>query len=476
VAGVSDVPINFATQSNPGRFNADGTARLINAYSEILGEEGKVLAPIYCTDGLRPFVTLPKKPVRGMFAIPRQALFVIAGDGVFQVGAGGSYNLIGNVPPTGIPYWGRNRRAVPQVGLTVDREYFLIEAGACRAVLDPDLPPPGSMTEIDGYFVFSIDDESAGRFFIAGPDDGENIGALNFGVAQSNPDKAVRVLKRKSELLVMGEASIEPWTNTGATAQLPFEPVAGAAMDRGILAPDTAVIVNEQLMWAAEDETVRAASGYGSQIVSHHGVATSIRREPDKSGMRAFAYTSRNNIFYVLSGSTFTWVYNATNQRWHERQSHGEKRWRVSCAARWFDEWYAGDFETGELYTIDPDYHREGARPIIWRIVSPISHSGGSRVQYQRLQAMIMPGVGIGDDDGDISDPHAMLRYSDDNGNSWSNEVLGRVGKRGETRTRVMFRRLGSADNQGRVIDLSMSAAVARAFMGARGRIRRLSR
>lgn len=62
-------------------------------------------------------------------------------------------------------------------------------------------------------------------------------------------------------------------------------------------------------------------------------------------------------------------------------------------------------------------------------------------------------------------DPQLMLRWSDDNGETWSNQLSASMGKVGEYRKRVIFRRLGQARE--RIFEISISDPVKRVITGA---------
>ncbi len=65
------------------------------------------------------------------------------------------------------------------------------------------------------------------------------------------------------------------------------------------------------------------------------------------------------------------------------------------------------------------------------------------------------------------SDPLVMMRFSDDNGFTWSNtrtESMGTVDQRAK---RVVFNRCGQTKEDGRIWEVSMSAPVVRGITGA---------
>ncbi len=60
---------------------------------------------------------------------------------------------------------------------------------------------------------------------------------------------------------------------------------------------------------------------------------------------------------------------------------------------------------------------------------------------FAQLQVEFTPGVGL--QTGQGSDPQAMLRFSDDGGFTWSNEIWRSLGAVGEYLTRAVWRSLG---------------------------------
>jgi hypothetical protein len=73
-------------------------------------------------------------------------------------------------------------------------------------------------------------------------------------------------------------------------------------------------------------------------------------------------------------------------------------------------------------------------------------------------------GVGL-DGSGQGTDPKAMLRWSDDGGHSWSNENWKEVGKIGQRKGLVDWRRLGMSRD--RVYEVKITDPVKVVLIGA---------
>ena len=77
--------------------------------------------------------------------------------------------------------------------------------------------------------------------------------------------------------------------------------------------------------------------------------------------------------------------------------------------------------------------------------------------------------TGVGLASGQGSDPKLMLRYSNDNGHSWSNSKEKSIGLQGEYTARVKFGPTGAGRN--RVWEITMTDPVKFAVFGADVRV-----
>jgi len=481
VSGTQRIPISFGFQSRPGRYGQDGTVRVINAMPEEAGDEGKKKLIHYAIDGLRTQVTLPVGPIRAVLAV-NQYLLVCAAYNVYRVAADWTYELIGYVDTLGYAKFVRGRRETDSqvVLISGGRAYIITgtatyEGLAIAELDDPDLPQVNSVTHIDGYFTFGIADSTAGRFFLTAQDDASQVAALDYATAESNPDPMVTVFRRKGELWLFGSESLEIWTNSG-NELFPFERLPGATIDRGCKSGPSVVLLDEKVIWISDDGTVVLATGYAGERISTHSVERSITAEPDKSAIQAEVITKNGHSLYILSGTTFTWVYNLTTKLWHERKSLGLERWRGGPICEWRDQTVVGDIVNGKLYTVDPTYADEGDQQIVMLLRGPILHNFPNDVQYFDLCLDIVRGVGVVSGDDEDTNPRALLRYSDDGGATWSNERTGELGQTSKTGNQIKFPPMGQASDIGRVVELSISAGVMRALMGATAKIRSIPR
>lgn len=458
------VPINLGLQSEPSRYGPATGARFINAFAEEAGTSGKIQYPVYPIEGLSSFATLSGGGTcRGAIDVDGVA-YVISGTLVFKVESGGGVTQIGAFPGTDPAFMARNRKSTPQVAIASAGLRYIIENDVVSTISDTDLPNANSVTYIDGYFVWSMDD---GRFFISAIDEGTSIDALDFATAEASPDGLLVAYARGRELLLFGPKSVEFWANTGAAA-FPFERIPGTFLrGMGLLCRHSVADLNDVVFFVATDGTVRRFNGYSPERISHHAVERDIDNTSNKATIRATAYSVRGHQFYCLSSATWSWVYDGLTGLWHERESYNRTRWKGEVFVSINGVPVIGDSASAILHQIDADVFDESGDHLVWKVRLPPVHDYPNRVIFNRLFLDVVPGTGLISGTTDETDPNVMLRWSDDGGKTWSDERTAAVGTQGEFSKRVVFSELGESGEDGRMFELSMSAAVARGLTGA---------
>lgn len=425
-------PISLGVRSNPEQDNDDGAARLINCYVEAAGEEGIAAYPVYACDGFMSFATLTGSGAgvtRGMFNLNDAALYVVTGQRLNSVSSGGVATDLGALATSGYAYFARNRKAPnAQVGLvTSDGLFRIIENGVVSTPsLDSDIEAAlfNSICALDGYFIVT---KSDGEWYITSIDQGSTIDELDFSKASSDADGLLRGLIRGRDVVLFGPRSVEFWNNTGDSG-FPFQR-AGATRIGCYAAPaaiEVVSVIGEQstdtIIWPATSTKgeyigVMILDGYQGLKISPPALDRAIRDEPTLSSIRAFTYSTAVHSFYCITGSTFSWEFNLRNRFWHERISTGLSQWRVADAVG-----FAGK-------TIFADY--------------------AAATLYQRSHA-IAPGA----------ESTVTMRHSKNGGRTFTAGRSKSIGTSGQWRKRVKWNRLGQSDENGFVLDLSISNAV----------------
>lgn len=467
------VPISFGVQSNPSRYSHGGDNRLINAYAEAAGPEGKIPFPIYAADGLVEFSDAGSGPTRNIFPLGA-TLYQLANRTLFPVDTAGTVGAsLGGIPTDNFAYAARNRREPnAQIVYAADGLRYILEANVLNEITDTDLGPSTSVAVLDGYFGWL---EPSARLRISGIDNGAEYDPLDFIEAEAQPDGGVRAFTKNREFIVFGEDTVESFFNSGASG-FPFQRVPGGVIDTGCIAPASVARHAGSVAFVDDNKRVRLLGGSEPVVISNQGIEDAIERLADPSEIEAFRYVSRGHEWYVLSSSEFTWVRDEKTGFWHERESLNEKRWRASCHAKFNLQNIVGDFENGKLYRIDPEANDDAGTSNVWKVRSPIIHDFPNPVEVNTLYIDVIPGQGLVTGAVADTDPKIMMVYSIDGGKTWSNQQTAPIGKTGEYSQTVQFNIGQTTDEDGMIVELSASAGVCRGMTGAAGDLEPVSR
>ena len=448
--------------------------RMVNLYAEVL-QEGKEAGWLQRAPGLRLLATIGSGPIRGVWAFANDstAAFVVSGTELYKIDTGYNATLLGTVSGTGPVSMADNGT---QLFVAADGPGYIYNnsTNVFAQITDPDFPGAKVVGYLDGYFVFIQPDSQ--RVWITSLLDGTSVDPLDFASAEGSPDGLVSMIVDHREVWLYGTNSVEVWYNTGAT-DFPLQRIQGAFNEIGCAATYTVAKLDNGLFWLGADARGRGvvyrANGYNGQRISTHAVEWHIQSYGDISDAIAYTYQQDGHAFYVLTfpSANKTWVYDVATQAWHERASgnDNEYRHRSNCQMVFNSEVIVGDYANGKIYAFDLTvYDDAGAIQKwlrSWRAI-PVGQNNLKRTAHHSLQLDCESGIGLVTGQG--SNPQAMLRWSDDGGNTWSNEHWASMGAIGEYGRRVFWRRLGMTMKlRDRVYEISGTDPVKIAIMGA---------
>ena len=416
--------LNLAHHTSGGRSKSVDASRLVNLYAE--QSDGKSPVVLHGTPGLNLVATYGTGPIRGVRYMAG-ARYVVSSGNLYDA-SGAVLGAVDGTGPVSLADNGTQLVIVSSLGTG----YVYSIAGGFVQITDPDWPGASSVDYLDGYFLFSEPD--SGIFFISALNDATDFDALDFASAESAPDDLVRVFVDHREVWLMGTDTCEIWSNTGA-GLFPFERITGAINEKGLRGKFSVTKADNSLYWVDRDGIVRrAAEGYTPVRISTHAIEYAISKG-NIDNAEAIAYVQEGHEFYALTvPGAGTYVYDAATQLWHERESFGEHQWRVSGFARHNGVQYVGDYENGNLYSLDLDKYTENGTQQAAEIVFPPISFEGERFRLHSIRLDMESGVG--------DSPQVMLQTSRD-GKTWSNEVWRDFGAIGAYTQRVVWRRLG---------------------------------
>lgn len=441
--------IGLVGASNQERSLPFDAERTINLYP-VFDQNGKEVSALYGTPGLTLFATAGSGPVRGCFNSAAGRPFVVARSGVYELSDNGSATLRGLLDTSsGIVSIDENGL---QLGICDGTSVYIYtySTDILVKVTDINLPSSGTLTFIDGYFV--VTQNNSGKFFISALYDGTNWDALDFATAESSPDELLRVYNAVGQLWLFGTKTTEIWTNTGASA-FPFERISGAKMETGILAPHSAVAVDNSVFWIGRDNIgsgiVYRAQGFSPQRISTNAIELLIQQATSPSTLRAYTYQQDGHTFYVITGGGLitTLVYDISTQLWHERaflNSFGNYEQHLgACGMYAFNRQMVCSRLNGKIYTMSLDiYSDDGDEISSERIYTHLSNEN-IRERFNQLEISMETGVGNQSAPG--VNPQITLWISRDGGKTYSTGYSTSFGAVGNYKARAVFRRLGYA-------------------------------
>jgi hypothetical protein len=460
----------FIGSSYTARSKSFDSQRAVNLYVE-MSQSGpgpsKSIAALIGTPGLALWSTLAGGAVRGAIRFSSAVAVVVVGANVYTVTTAGVGTLIGAIGDGTTP-----------VSMASNGTVVAVATGIALFAVNPTLGTvavmPGYAADrvdfIDGYFVFN--ETGTGRFRITGLY-ATTIDVLAFATAEGSPDNLISLIVDHRELWLFGQSSTEVWFNSG-NADFPFERIQGAFIEQGCAASFSVAKMDNTVFWLTADDrgqgTVQKATGYQPQRISTHALEFAIASYSRIDDAVAYTYQQEGHSFYVLSFPTgnATWVYDASTGLWHERAWRNPtdaslNRHRAQCHMAFAGKNLVGDWETGNIYRLDLDTFTDNGA-VLPRVRACSHLSADLHWQFfTALQIDMEAGVGLTTGQG--SDPKAMLQWSDDGGYTWGPEVWASIGKLGEKRTRVRWRRLGKSRD--RVFRVTITDPIKVVMVGA---------
>jgi hypothetical protein len=469
--------------------------KCVNWYVEMTQNgDSKTPKALLGTPGLASLLTLGSGPVRGGWVLPGgQTALVVSGNEVFKVtiatAATAASNAvlaatqIGQIATTTGPVVVRDNGAGGIAVITDGPNGYVVNltAWTVKQITDPAWLGSSRIDFIDGWLVFN---KPGSQTFYTSPLYWNGTSAMDatyFALKDTSTDQLVTFFAHNRELWLIGERTSEVWYDAGG-ATFPFSRLQGVTLQHGCSAAQTIARVTDtargvdSLIWLGKNErgqnTVKQTVGYQAIDVSTIAVNHAIASYPVINDAIAYSYQEDEHEFYVLTFPTAdaTWAFDVTAKLWHQRANYDPAagqfhRHRSNFFMNFAGMRIVGDYQNGNLYQMSRSSYTDNGAPLVcWRRAPHVwDHDDRERVFHRRLQLEFTPGVGL--QSGQGSDPQVMLRWSDDGGQTWSNEHWQSIGKVGQTKHRAIWRRLGNARD--RVYEAKFSDPVSRDVVGA---------
>ncbi len=460
-------PIPIPLSTAPGSKSQESGGRLINGYAEPLGTDAPNKFIIRRAPGMSNFGTTTQSGCRGFLEVGGVLYVGMSGKLEKLTSSGGASTNVGNMTGTKKGFFARNNATTPDKWF-VDPDgniAVFTPSAVTNSWADADLPAVNSTCSIDGYGVFTT---GSGKAY-ATDLNAVTVNALSFGAAESKPDGLTRCIAWGDKLMLFGSQTTEVWTNAGTS---PFPFARNFVIPRGIAGPYCVTGFEDGFskvpIWVADDNKVHKYAGADTVAISPPDLDALIEAVTDKTELEMCSYIARGHPFIQLSSTTWTWVFNLDTEKWHELQSYGDTRSRITQTYYAFSKyWLCGDTETGNVQKISSTLYEEITSPLRLRVeTGPVLNFPYGAV-VGRADFYFITGVGIASgDDPNETDPDVEISWSDDGGQTWSNPAQRKLGRQGEPDALIsLISETGRTSWMGRRWRIDIASAVYAGFL-----------
>lgn len=411
---MSNLPITGGT--SPLWATDESSEKTINWYPIILGEtdasRGKPQPRIMLkpTAGLTTQKTFATSPIRGMASLEGTALIVVAGNKVYRWSTTEDVTYSGTI--------GTSTGPVTIIVTDVSSTIVILDGTSGYTVSKTGSSAPSTISDTD--FTSNVADRqdlvqldgisflpetgahtvrrSAQNSFNSWPSTGDTLKKEGYW------DDVVTIAAFEKNLYVLGRRTIEAWYNAG-NAVFGFERIPDFLIHQGCAGWESTKTTSRGVMFIGlhPDSGQRAVfllNGNGITKVSTESIDQTINDWSDISDTFAMVYSLDGNEFFTLTNRTAeqTLEINLSNGLWHERASEissSQVRWRVCCIANIGNTLYGGDYQSGKLFTIEPETYQEDSTDITRTRITPVfMQEDMKKIFWHELGLDMKTGVG----------------------------------------------------------------------------------
>jgi hypothetical protein len=167
--------------------------------------------------------------------------------------------------------------------------------------------------------------------------------------------------------------------------------------------------------------------------------------------MRAWYFRHSRHDFYILTSDQFTIVFDLLKGIWATWDTYQKANWQAHLGLQSNYKTYSGDSTTNQIWLLEEGV-ADGDNPVIREVsgtVDVFEKSMLCNVVYARVNAGWSPSYGF--------KPVLEMRWSDDQGGTYSDYIQASLGDKGEYSTSVQYRSLGQIARPGRTFEFRFS-------------------
>lgn len=451
----------------------------------------------YQRAGYKPWFTVGQGPIRGIYSASNGDAYVVSGHEWYRIDQGLGQHLLGSITPgkfTPVSMIDNGDQVLVVDGSTNGWQSTLGQVDF-QQINDPTgfFTGADKLDYIDTFVIWN----QPGTVFFNSTDSNtiEPFNALFTGGKTGYPDNLVTLYVIRHEVVLLGTYKSEVWYDAGLFP-FPFAELPGTYIEHGCAAKYSVAGQDIALYWLGRNKQgegmVMRFRGYLTDRISNHALEDAIRKMQRTVGIDdaiGFTYQLDGHVWYVLTfpKGDQTWVYDAAvddpHMAWHQEAwtDHEGILHRVRAMSQGIinRQNAFGDWQNGTIYQPDLDTYVDTVGGVDYPLtcIRSFPHLGrarvaggnqaveldGKRVQFASFRADLECGLGPVGIDG--LPAQVTLRWSDDRGRTYGNDVLQSNGQPGEYLTQPQWLGLGIARD--RIFEISHSIAGPAALNGA---------
>lgn len=429
---------------------------------------------IYGTPGLKFNATVASNACRGWFSQDGQT-WVVVGAGLYEQTAAATYVSRGAIPDDGLPVtFASNGDGGSQLAIVGGGQVNVLDL-LTNTLTTAVLPfsNPVMIVFQDGYGL--VNERDTPKTWFSALEDFLTWDALDFFARSVTSDDTVAMAVTRDRLFVIGSKTTTQYYDSG-DADNPWQPYPGTTMQVGAITWTGVVVYNDVVYMLAmspkgEPRIIQFRADASVQILSTPPIVDWLSACTTLTTTEMMVYEQNNHPFVVVTcpaspdeirtyhcdlAEQNTWAARAGF-----RASDGTyTRWRARGITATNQQVYVGDYETGDLYTLDLETYTDNGTTIRRERIAPLLSGEPQWLFIRQAELMAQVGVGLATGNTEDTDPEIEFQISRDVGQTWVSAGLARLGKLGEYVTRPIWRNLGRARADRVGLRLIQTAAV----------------
>ncbi len=466
--------------------NAIGNSQICeNLFPEANPENASPDAPVthYPREGLRALASAPQQAVgRGLFTMSNGAAYCVIGPNVYYITSSFTLTLLGQITTLFTPaYIDDNGTDALIVDGSATAFTITLDGNAFSAVSDTTGTYVGATRVSFSDTYLAMNAVKTNGWMVTVPNT-VTFNALQQANADSTPDPIATLCFNLRQMWLLKQTHSEIWYLAGSTP-FPYQEWPNIAIPYGCAAQYSLVRADVSLFWLSRNDQGRAIAvktkGDSVTAISTRALEFEWNSYATINDCVGGTFQQGGHTFVIFHFPTAdkTWAYDLATEQWHARvwidKDGKPHRERVSFytsvgAPGGYPETILGqDWQTGQIYALDPNVYTDNGNPIVCRRSFPHQMKDMKEITIPAFVADFATGdiVGVGEQgtagpsgnfNQDLSAdfnitlqslgvpaPALCMRFSKNGGRTWSHFRQKKLISSGQYRSMMRYRALG---------------------------------